>query len=62
MRLYYNSDNKNFDEIARLIEQDPVVMARTLKLVNSAFFTIRQARLHLFMKRLSCWDLTSFEA
>ena len=36
--ILYNSDNKNFDEIARLIEQDPVVMARTLKLVNSAFY------------------------
>ena len=36
--ILYNSDDKNFDEIARLIEQDPVVMARTLKLVNSAFY------------------------
>ena len=36
--ILYNSDDKNFDEIARLIEQDPVVTARTLRLVNSAFY------------------------
>ena len=36
--ILYNSDDKNFDEIARLIELDPVVTARTLRLVNSAFY------------------------
>lgn len=36
--ILYNSDDKNFAEIARLIELDPVVTARTLRLVNSAFY------------------------
>ena len=36
--ILFQSDNRSFSEIARLIETDPVLTARILRLVNSAFY------------------------